>query len=274
MSDFYEKKKLSFYWKIFSFYKKKKRKMDTPNELGSINIDKVDDISNALWLSLKQGPEPGQFFIRNGKPINQVFINEIPYKMMQELIEQRITPRETSIEPEIFIDGTPFEASNEEKQQKIVELMSLKAPSSSEKLVFQYRHFYTMKYIRDNFIPYAYTTRHATIQGLEGIDAPITVNQFLQNYLIPAFKMFKVEPSNPKVVFINGLSINYQHNIVFKGDVNKICKEWIKTMIDEYSPKSAIYKKHTLLVQEDVMDPASLNFKRIPFICICYMWSN
>lgn len=191
--------------------------------VGHINANKVDDISNACWLSPKQGAEPGQWFMRKGELINQFFMNDIPYGMVEELIERRVTPRETSVEPEIFIGGRSFEGSNEKKKQKIAE-----AALSGEELVFEYRHLYTMEYLRDNFIPYPYKTRHATIGGLDGIDTSITVDQFLQNYLVPAFKTVVANPFDFNVIFMCDCALNYQPDMVFKGDVNTICEEWIK----------------------------------------------
>jgi hypothetical protein len=235
--------------------------------VGHINANKVDDISNACWLSPKQGAEPGQWFMRKGELINQFFMNDIPYGMVEELIERRVTPRETSVEPEIFIGGRSFEGSNEKKKQKIAE-----AALSGEELVFEYRHLYTMEYLRDNFIPYPYKTRHATIGGLDGIDTSITVDQFLQNYLVPAFIIFGVEPYSIELVFSTGGSFNFHRpNIIFKGDINIICEEWIKTVIDEYNWEPATPVKHILAVTEYPMDPSSLNFKQIPNISIFYM---
>jgi hypothetical protein len=236
--------------------------MDTPNGTGPINTNKVDDISNGLWLSPKEGLERGQWFTRDGKPISPTFINGISYGIMQRLIERRITlRRETSEQPEIYIDGTPFEGSNEKKQQIIAEMASY-----GEKLTFLYRHLCTMEYLRNNFVPYPYITRHATIQALDGIDTLITVDQFLQNYLIPAFKKSVPTSFNVDVIFNSSCLLQYQHDIVFKGDVNIICEEWIKKVIGNRSPESVIPGNHTLFVQENAMDSTSLDFKRIPFI--------
>jgi hypothetical protein len=244
--------------------------MDTPNGVGSINTNKVDDISNVSWFSPKEGLERGQWFIRDRNPINQIFINGISYGVMQRLFEQRITLRqEPSEEPEIYIDGTPFEGSNEKKQQIIAEMASY-----GEKLTFGYRHLCTMEYLRDNYVPYPYITRHAKIQGLNGIDASITVDQFLQSYLIPAFKGSVATSFNVDVIFNSTRALQYQHDIVFKGDVNIICEEWIKKVIGDRSPESVILGNNMLFVQENAMDSTSLDFEHIPFIRAVFISFN
>jgi hypothetical protein len=100
--------------------------------------------------------------------------------------------------------------------------------SSNKNLVFIYKHSCTIKYLRNNFVPHPYTTQYTTIRVLDGTNTSITVDQFLQNYLVPAFKTVVANPFDFNVIFMCDCALNYQPDMVFKGDVNTICEEWIK----------------------------------------------